>query len=407
MDYGILKKLLPILAIAAASTARAQTDTTAIDRLPAKASHWYERLSIRGYAQVRYNRLLETNGELKCEQCDRSIGSDGGISLRRVRVVIFGQIHERVYVYIQPDFASSVSTTALNFGQIRDAYFDVGLDKKNEYRVRLGQSKMPYGFENMQSSQNRLPLDRADATNSALVNERDIGAVFYWAPRKVRERYSMLVNDGYKGSGDFGVLGFGVYNGQGANRPDGNSSLHVVGRATYPITIGSQIVEPGIQAYSGKYTLTTDQLSTGVRYRPDRTYADSRAALTAVLYPRPFGIQAEYNIGRGPQFNPATDSIEARNLSGGYATLCYMLRFKRQFLYPFVRLQQYKGGKKHELDARSYDVKEVELGLEWQPIRNFELVAQYTISDRRFEDFRRQDNRQQGRFLRLQAQLNF
>ncbi|HOY15041.1 MAG TPA: hypothetical protein PLY70_17970, partial [Saprospiraceae bacterium] len=35
---------------------------------------WYDNFSIRGYAQVRYNRLLETNENLVCEQCDRSWG---------------------------------------------------------------------------------------------------------------------------------------------------------------------------------------------------------------------------------------------------------------------------------------------------------------------------------------------
>src|SRR5690606_27063174 len=117
------------------------------------------------------------------------------------------------------DFASSPGGGAMNFVQIRDAYFDVGLDKKNEFRFRIGQSKVPFGFENLQSSQNRLPLDRNDALNSAVSNERDIGVFFYWAPEKIRKRFSMLVREGYKGTGDYGVFGLGVYNGQTANRP--------------------------------------------------------------------------------------------------------------------------------------------------------------------------------------------
>jgi len=36
----------------------------------------------------------------------------------------------------------------------------VNIDKKREFRFRFGQSKIPYGFENMQSNQNRLPLDK-------------------------------------------------------------------------------------------------------------------------------------------------------------------------------------------------------------------------------------------------------
>jgi phosphate-selective porin len=73
-----------------------------------------------------------------------------------------------------------------------------------EFRLRVGQSKVPFGFENLQSSQNRLTLDRNDALNSAVANERDLGAFFYW-PSKIRERFAMLVKDGYKGSGDYGV----------------------------------------------------------------------------------------------------------------------------------------------------------------------------------------------------------
>ena len=126
------------------------------------------------------------------------------------------------------------------------------------------------------------------------------------------------------------------------------------------------------------------------------------------MYPKPFGIQAEYNIGRGPEFNKATDSIEVKRLHGGYVTLSYMLNLKKdQVLIPFVRGQYYDGGKKFELDARSYEVREFEVGFEWQPVKQFELVAMYTISSRRFEDFLNQDNLQKGNLLRLQAQINF
>jgi hypothetical protein len=45
-----------------------------------RGAPWYERLSLRGYTQVRYNRLLETNPDLTCAQCDRSIGRDGASS---------------------------------------------------------------------------------------------------------------------------------------------------------------------------------------------------------------------------------------------------------------------------------------------------------------------------------------
>lgn len=368
---------------------------------------WYESMNIRGYVQARYNRLFETNPDLKCEQCDKSWGDNGGFFLRRVRIIWSGQISKQVYFYIQPDFASSASSTSLNFGQLRDAYFDIGVDAKNEFRFRIGQSKIPYGFENLQSSQNRLPLDRNDALNSALPNERDLGVMFYYAPEKIRKLYSSLVADGLKGSGDYGIFGLGVYNGQTPNKPELNNNQHIVGRITYPFQIGNQIIEPGVQAYSGRFVIPKDQVSTGCKIASDYQYDDERAAASFVLYPKPFGIMAEYNIGKGPEFNPVTDSIETRDLKGGYVLLSYKTQFKKHILIPFVRWQTYNGGKKQELDARSYDVTESELGIEWQPSKNFEFVAMYTISSRRFEDFKIQDNLQKGELLRLQAQLNF
>jgi hypothetical protein len=401
--YLLMVACCLVSCLAAAQQGISSSDT--VIKEPSKK--WYESMSIRGYVQARYNRSFETNPDLKCEQCDRSWGENGGFFLRRVRIIWFGQISKQVYFYIQPDFASSASSTSLNFAQLRDAYFDVGVDEKNEFRFRIGQSKVPFGFENMQSSQNRLPLDRADALNSALSNERDLGVFFYWAPEKTRKLFSSLVADGLKGSGDYGVIGLGMYNGQTANKPDLNNNRHVVARVSYPIAIGSQIIEPGVQGYTGKYVMASDQLSAGVKANEKREYDDQRVAGTFVLYPKPFGILAEYNIGKGPEFNTATDSIETRDLRGGFVTLSYKTQFKKHILIPFTRWQYYKGGKKHELDARSYRVEELEIGVEWQPVKQFEFVAMYTISQRRFEDFKNQDNFQEGSLLRLQAQINF
>ena len=368
---------------------------------------WYDTFSIRGYSQVRYNRLLETNEDLGCEQCDRSWGGDGGFFIRRMRVIIFGQIGKNAYLYIQPDFASSPSSDRLHFGQLRDAYFDIGVDKENEFRFRIGQSKVPFGFENMQSSQNRLPLDRNDALNSAVSNERDLGVFFYWAPKRIRQLFSELVKSGLKGSGDYGVFAFGAYNGQTANNPELNDEPHVVTRLTYPFQIGNQILETGVQAYTGRFVIPKANLTSGVKYVESLNYLDQRAAASLTLYPKPFGIQAEYNIGKGPEFNVLTDSIEVRDLRGGYAQVCYQLKLGNHTLFPFCRYQVYDGGKKHEKDARSYNVEEIEYGVEWQPYKQFELVAMYTFSKRRYEDFGNQNNFQRGRLLRLQAQVNF
>lgn len=372
-----------------------------------KKKQWYESITIRGYAQVRYNRFLETNNDLGCEQCDKSWGGAGGVFFRRIRIIFFGQLSKQVYFYIQPDFASTPVSTVQNFAQIRDAYFDIGIDSENEFRFRIGQSKVPFGFENMQSSQNRLPLDRNDALNSAVSNERDIGVFFYWAPKKVRERFSMLVRDGFKGSGDYGVFGIGAYNGQTANKPELNKEMHVAARLCYPFVIKGQIFEPAIQAYTGNFVMPKDQISAGVKAKSDLNYLDQRAAMSLILYPRPFGVMAEYNVGIGPEYNPVANTIEEKELQGGYVTLNYMIKAKKHLIYPFIRMQYYQGGKKHERDARSYTVNENEIGVEWQPNKHFELVTMYTISSRRYEDALKPLNTQAGNLLRIQAQVNF
>lgn len=379
---------------------------TNTERNDIQTNKGFSSFSIRGYVQVRYNRLLETNPDLNCEQCDKSWGEGGGFMLRRARMVLSGQINKRIFFYLQSDFATS-SGDKLHYGQVRDAYVDVGFDDDNEYRLRIGQSKIPYGFENMQSSSNRLPLDRNDGLNSAVKNERDLGVFFYWASKEKRALFSKISREGLKGSGDYGVFGLGVYNGQTANSPELNDEPHVVTRFSYPFEYKDQIIEIGVQGYTGKYVIPAKNISSGVNFENGGEYLDRRAAASFILYPQPFGILAEYNVGEGPEFNKNTNAIELQSLHGGHVTLSYKKSLFNQIFIPFTRLQYYEGGKKHETDARSYIVKELELGVEWQPNKNFELVVQYTMSNRKYEDFILRDNHQVGNLLRLQAQLNY
>lgn len=353
--------------------------------------------------QVRYNGLFETNPDLYCEQCDENWDpEEDGLSLRRLRFKIKGQISPRVYFYFQPDFAKSVGDE-IHVGRLKDAYMDIGLNKNNEFRLRIGQSKVPYGFENMQSSSNRIPLDRDDGLNSAVKDERDLGVFFYWATEEKRKLIHDVRKAGLSG-GDFGLFAFGIYNGQTANHRDENKKFHVVSRLTYPFEVGRQVIEPGIQAYSGKYVVTNHSPEIVVN---STGYLDQRLALSFVLYPQPFGIQAEYNIGRGPEYDKSTNTIQVKPLNGGYITFSYFIEKWNQKFYPFVRLQYYNGGKKHELDARSYTVKDAEIGVEWHPLKHFEFLAEYTFSNRRFEDFENPINHQKGSLLRIQAQLKF
>lgn len=376
---------------------------------------WYQKLTLKGYTQVRYNRFMETNPNLVCEACDRSVGNNQGIYLRRARLVYSGQIHQRVYIYTQIEMAQQMNRDNQNFGQLRDAYMDLGLDDDNQFRVRLGLSKVPYGFTNMQSSQNRLALDRDEAINSAVPNERDFGAFFFYTPKVKKDLFKKLVSDGLKGTGDYGIFAFGYYNGQSSNKPEENNNMHVVGRLTYPFEIKNQVIETSIQGFTGAWTMPTANLSTtkGIKTNATRTYKDERVAATFVLYPKPFGFQFEYNVGTNPKFNGDSSIVDGK-LKGWSALLNYRFVYKNQVFFPFARYTVYNGGKKLETDARNYSVKETEFGIEWEPVKQFELTVAYNMASRLYSDMTIAKNpegirsiTQKGNFLRLQAQFNF
>ena len=395
-------KLVALMLLLSSRAAGQAADTAA--KAPRKP--WYERLSLRGYAQLRYNDLFLDNQALRCDQCDRAIGGTEEFSVRRARLTLSGDVAEWVSIYIQPDLAQS-SGTAEFFLQMRDLYADIYATPAKTLRVRAGLSKVPFGWENVQSSSNRLPLDRADPTNSGAPGERDLGVFVYWAPTAARKLFRTLVDSGLKGTGDYGVVGFGVYNGQTANRAEANGNKHVVARISYPVRVGpKQILEVGAHAYTGRYRLLASQVSTGVA-GGGADYRDRRAGLAAILYPQPLGLAAEWNWGDSPEYDPALNAVREQGLEGGYVQASYRAVVRGDPLIPFVRAQYYDGGKRQELDARSYHVEEVELGIEYTPVSALEVTAAVTVSDRRFEDGAAPVNRQKGEFVRLQAQLNY
>lgn len=59
------------------------------------------------------------------------------------------------------------------------------------------------------------------------------------------------------------------------------------------------------------------------------------------------------------------------------------------------------------MDARAYNIKDVEIGIEYPPLKNFEFVASWCYAEKWTSDKVKKDNMQIGSFLRLQAQLNF
>lgn len=398
------------------------------------------KVNIRGYVQVRNTTMLGGDEGINLWP-DRSVGDDRSngdqdknFLIRRARVILFGDMGDRLSYYIQPDFASA-ATGAGNIAQLRDAYGDIYITKNREHRLRVGQSKVPFGFENMQSSQNRLAMDRADALNSAVRDERDLGVFYYYTPVATQEMFKDIMKQGLKHSGNYGQFGFGAYNGQGANQRERNDNYHIVARYTHPWkTETGQYFEAGIQGYTGNYI----PVSTGeYRGRVGDTLQrintstlenrngikDERVALSFIMYPQPFGIQAEWNWGTTPGLDLATNTIKEQSLHGGYVQLMHQIdNFKfletNGRLISFARWQYFDGFNKAESNAARNDVNDLEVGFEWQIAPEVELVAYYHKMKRsnlvtnngsanRFFPDRADYERFDADALRVQMQYNF
>ncbi len=395
---------------------------------------WFNKISVRGYTQLRYSQPLGGTDRTKLASVgDGSIGNDTGFGIRRMRLVFSGDINDYLSVYIQPDFATTNGD--LHFAQLRDAYADIHFDKAHEYRIRAGQSKIPFGWENLQSSQNRLTFDRADALNSAVPSERDLGLIAYWTPSHVQKLWKKLSKDGLKTSGDYGILGVGVYNGQAINKAEKNDNLHLVAHATYPFeldflgdTFEGQVLEVGADAMAGRLTptVTTNTIDTAKSTAAKlvdntfngldvakldkfskKTLSEERVAVHAVLFPQPFGLQTEWTWGTTPTLDAANSSITRQNLNGGYIQAMYKIDkvFNTEgIMIPYVKWQKYDGAWKGATNLPRVHVREIEAGIEYQIMRALEVTLAYSYMDRtNVKDL----GQYQGDLIRAQLQWNY
>lgn len=388
---------------------------------------WYERFSLGGYTQVRFGRLVHQDplGIPPTIFGDSSIGANTGtFSIRRLRLLLQADVSDHMFLYFQSDFANRPSSSSNNtyFAQLRDLYADIYLDTDKVNRFRVGQSKIPWGFQELQSSGKRIPIDRSNDLDSGdSPNQRDLGAFYYWTPVDKQELLSELSSGGLRGTGNYGIFGMGVYNGQGSSRTDLNRSLHALARLTWPFLLSNgQAVEVSLQAYSGQYVVAGAPIrplgqgaaAVPVGIGPDGLL-DQRAAATFVWYPQPFGFQTEWNVGKGPGLNDAQTAVEVRPIYGGYAMVMYMLETPDYGTFiPYARYQHFKGGYKSAANAPFGTHDEYDIGVEWQVRKELELVFEYgflngmsltaidrpgAISYRNFD----------GQLLRCQMQINY
>ena len=380
-------------------------------------TQWYDRLRLRGYTQMRYNAVLDgddvaPDGVSRLRSVhDASINENGGFLLRRVRLVLQGDVTDRIQLYLQHDFGTAVNNQSSterreNFGQLRDAFVDI-FSPDRSFRVRVGQSKVPVGWENLQSSSDRLTLDRSDAINSAVPGEREIGVVAYYTPPKVQAIWDRLDADGQKLFGNYGAFGVGIYNGQGINRTERNAGRMKVAMATWPVELDGLGLRGQVFELGGSVMLNTVSPELRSGGTSPISYSDNRVGLHAILYPQPFGVQAEWAWGRGPQYDTSLAAITEQRLNGGYVQVMADLgTIGSGRLVPYGRWQRYRGGWKANLNAPRLETDELEIGLEWQFLDALELTVAYANMRRREADERRL-GRAEGDLIRTQFQWSY
>ena len=373
--------------------AQAQEELTAALK-PKKV--WTDAISVRGYTQMRYAQPISGDRANLVSPGDIYLANNNGFGIRRARLTFFGDVSDHLYWYAQTEFNGSGTGGAV----IRDSYADISFDDQKEHRVRAGISKVPYGFEILQSSQNRLALDRADAVNSAARDERDMGVAYMWAPREIRDRFRDLVRSGLKGTGDYGVLTAGVYNGQQLNKLELNDNLHAVARASYPFKLDSgQFVEVGVSALSGRVvptravggvsgwgsasgantpTMVGDPFATATGTTNGKGQIDERVGAHIAYYPQPFGFQSEWNVGRTPTLDRVTrKTITPERIGGGYLQTMYRTTNEYGNWTPYLKWQKFDGAERFTTNAPYSRLNEKEAGVEWQPWPELELTVAY------------------------------
>ncbi len=377
----------------------------------AGAPRWFERIGVNGYAQFRYTMRSQNN--LTNQQGESfSNRNPQDFFFRRIRLVFEGQVSERIAFFMQ--YALEGDGFATSNNEMVDMYGDYYLTKDKVHRVRFGLHRVPNSFDTYRSSSQRQELDRAEAIQTGAPGERDLGLAYYWSPKIAQQRFNRLAQY-HNGPGDYGVFGVMVYNGQGRNKSEANRDKHLGAKLAYPWELpNGRLVETGILGYTGEFVVgSVGALTSTAATRCSNPLRGSGCPIhdervTAYIWspPQPWGVMAEYVIGRGPE-RDAQGIVREQSLHGGYAQLNYTWRYSDVgMLTPYVRYGYYHGGMKNFFGAAA-DNTMWNFGLVWEPDTHLRLVSEYSIHDRLDTSNLRYNTPQEeiyGQMLRFQIQ---
>lgn len=350
---------------------------------------WYERIRINGYSQFKYN--LGATSPLFDLPLNDSFGDQqpNEFYVRRLRLVLQGQVSERIAFFMQ--FALEGGQQHLENREMIDNYFDYYLTKDRVHRLRAGLHRVPNAFDTYRSSTNRQEQDRHESIQSGAPGERDLGIAYYWSPKIAQSRFAQLAAY-HNGPGDYGVFGVMVYNGQGHNNFELNKNKHVGAKLAYPFELpNGRLLETGVLAYRGIFSVegVGSPTSTGAARCHDALNSEGGCdvndeRVTAYFWtpPQPWGVLAEFTVGRGPERNANNRFVDERALHGGYIQGYYTWRYSDVgMLTPYVRWGEYYGGFKSLDGAPNGQSRTWNFGLVWEPDTHFRFNVDWVFKD--------------------------
>jgi hypothetical protein len=218
---------------------------------------------IDGYMQLRYRDDNATDGRREFQ-------------VRRVRVNLRGPIGPRTSYRVEAQFDQKESVKSVDFSksktsaggpgskaQLRTAYLDY-LYPSN-FRVRMGQAILPFGYELEESVPSLWSGERALWMDRLFPDQRDIGAFF---------NYRQTPSYEYRPNACTPIFDFAVVNGTGYNTVDNNSHSNVVGRIMANLPGGTV----ALSGYSGRDKEGASEV------RQDRYGIGSQFALRSFLF---------------------------------------------------------------------------------------------------------------------------
>ncbi len=288
------------------------------------------RLQIGGYAELRITNLGTATGD----RTGPHDVLDFQVARFRPRLTYFMDPHWEADLQIN---ASTRSAASASF-TARDAYVEYHNGLNNQYALRLGQQKVPFGYETfVEGDEPRPALERARYHEVLVPDQRDIGVAAIFNPRKLP-----LTQAYYRGP----LIGVGVYNGNSINKQDNDLNKNVIAEVRLPLGGHNTI---GLSGLSGTFSPAVG-----------KTFAKQAGNFDWEGYYGRFRTQFELMAGRHL----------GHDINGGFGQLEYVSGAPGSFFVRYDRYDPDVDAKKNVFDR---------LGFGWYKdfTKNVRITAEY------------------------------